>query len=78
MTTMHTIGEAAHLVGRSARTLRRYEQLGFIQTQRIGRWRYYTPDDIEKLKTLAAQNDETIRTAAYLAARRKREAVATG
>ena len=48
-----TISIAAEMVNVHAQTLRHYERIGLIQPKRsVGKIRYYTLDDIERLDTI--------------------------
>ena len=48
-----TISIAAEMINVHAQTLRHYERIGLIQPKRsVGKIRYYTLDDIERLDTI--------------------------
>jgi len=53
---MYSIGEAAGVVGRSTRTLLRWEEAGTVKPSKDGFGRrYFTEEQIERLKRLAAE-----------------------
>jgi MerR family transcriptional regulator/heat shock protein HspR len=54
-----TISIAAEMVNVHAQTLRHYERIGLIQPKRsVGKIRYYTLEDIERLDTIKSLIDK--------------------
>lgn len=54
----YVISVAAQMVNLHPQTLRRYEQMGLIQPARVSGKRLYSPNDIERLRTITTLVDE--------------------
>jgi len=54
----YVISVAAKMVNLHPQTLRRYEQMGLIQPARVSGKRFYSPNDIERLRKITTLVDE--------------------
>jgi MerR family transcriptional regulator/heat shock protein HspR len=57
---IYIISEAAKILNMHPQTLRSYEKKGLIKPKRIGNQRYYSENDIEKLKFIKRLSDSGI------------------
>ncbi len=56
----YIISEAAKILNMHPQTLRSYEKKGFVKPKRIGNQRYYSQNDIEKLKFIKQLSDSGV------------------
>jgi len=77
MTARLRVSEAAQLAGVSPSTLRAWESSGLIKPSRAGRYRWFSPDDVEELQEIASLRARGFNVAAIRSMRQAEDRAGT-